>query len=94
MAFARAGRAEEAARLLSELQDRAGLGEYVPAFTRLAIQVGRRDVPTIRTALAQVLAESTAPSSVRATTGEFLEEFRSDPDIDRMLRELYHEWGP
>jgi hypothetical protein len=40
-----------------------------------------------------VLGESTAPSSIRATTGEFLEEFRSDPEIDRMLRDLYREWG-
>ena len=93
LAFARAGRLEDAARLLSELQDRAGRGEYVPAFTLLAIHVGRRDVPVIRTALAQVLGESTAPSSIRATTGEFLEEFRSDPEIDRMLRDLYREWG-
>jgi hypothetical protein len=40
-----------------------------------------------------VLGESTAPSSIRATTGEFLEEFRSDPEIDRMLGDLYREWG-
>ena len=91
LAFARAGRLEDAVRLLSELEDRAGRGEYVPAFTRLAVQVGRRDVPAIRTALAQALEEATAPPSIRATTGELLEELRSDPDIDRMLRELYRE---
>jgi serine/threonine protein kinase/Tfp pilus assembly protein PilF len=91
LAFARAGRAEDAARLLSELEDRAGRGEYVPALTRLLIHVGRRDVPAIRTALAQALAEPTAPPPIRATTGDLLEELRSDPEIDRLLRELYRE---
>jgi hypothetical protein len=38
-----------------------------------------------------VLGDSTAASSIRATTGEFLEEFRSDPEIGRMLREIYRE---
>ncbi len=91
MAFARAGRSEDAARLLSELEDRAGHGEYVPAFTRLLIHVGRRDVPAIRTALAQALEEPAAPPPIRATTGDLLEELRSDPEIDRLLKELYRE---
>jgi len=93
LALARAGRQEDAARLLRELEDRAGQGEYVPAFARLDIEVGRRDVPAIRRALSDALKESAASLSIRATTGAFLEEFRSDPDIDSMVRELYREWG-
>jgi serine/threonine protein kinase len=91
LGYARAGRLEDAARLLSELEDRAGRGEYVPAFARLSIHVGRRDLPAIETALAQVLEEATPPLTLGATSGELLEEFRSDPEIDRMLKELYRE---
>jgi Tfp pilus assembly protein PilF len=60
-AFARAGRLEDAARLLSELDERAERGEYVPAFAWLTIHVGRGDLPGIRTALAQALEEATPP---------------------------------
>jgi hypothetical protein len=87
----RRDRLEEAARLLGELEVRGGRGEFVPAFAGLAIHVGRRDLPAIRTALSQVLEEATPPFTVRVTSGEFLKEFRSDPDIDRMLSELYRD---
>jgi serine/threonine protein kinase/Tfp pilus assembly protein PilF len=87
----RAGRLEDAARLLRELEDRAGRGEYVPAYTRLSIHVGRGDLPAMRTALAQVLEEATPPAAISGTGGPFLEELRADPEIDRMLRELYRE---
>jgi hypothetical protein len=36
-----------------------------------------------------VLEEAAPPCSVLATSGPFLEAFRSDPDINRMLLELY-----
>jgi adenylate cyclase len=91
LGYARDGRLDDAARLLSELEDRAGRGEFVPAFAGLAIHVGRRDLPAIRTALARVLDEATPPFTLRVTSGECLEEFRSDPEIDRMLKELYRE---
>jgi hypothetical protein len=35
-----AGRADDARQLLAELDDRASRSEYVPAFSRLGIQVG------------------------------------------------------
>jgi serine/threonine protein kinase/Tfp pilus assembly protein PilF len=91
LVYARAGRVDDADRLLGELEDRAERGEYVPAYTRLSIHVGRGDLPAMRTALAQVLEEATPPAAIRGTSGTFLEEFRSDPEIDRMLRELYRE---
>jgi tetratricopeptide (TPR) repeat protein len=47
LGYGRAGRAEDAKRLLCELEDRGTRGEYVPAFAPLAINVGLGDVPAI-----------------------------------------------
>jgi serine/threonine protein kinase/tetratricopeptide (TPR) repeat protein len=90
LAYARARRHDDANRLLHELEDRGGRGEYVPAFVPLTILIGLGDVPVIRQALAAAMAESTPPLSLRANGGgQLLEEFRTDPEIDRMLFELY-----
>jgi tetratricopeptide (TPR) repeat protein len=89
MVSARAGRREDALRLVRELQDRGSRGEYVPAFALLAIHVGLGDVPEIRRTLSRALAEATPPLTLRVTAGQFLESFRSDPEINRMLLELY-----
>jgi len=88
--YARSGRTEDARRLLGELEDRASRGEYVPAFARLAINIGLGDVPAIRSCLAASLAESTPPYSIRVTSGVFLDEFRSDPEIGRLFDQLFH----
>jgi serine/threonine protein kinase/tetratricopeptide (TPR) repeat protein len=90
LAYARAGRRDDAKRLLQELEDRGSRGEYIPAFTRLTILIGLGDVPAIRQALTVAVAEQTPPLSLRANGGgQLLEEFRTDPEIDRMLLELY-----
>ena len=68
---------------------RASRGEYVPAFAPLSIHVGLRDIPAMRRALAAALAESTPPFTLLVTGCRFLEEFRSDSEIDRMLFDLY-----
>jgi hypothetical protein len=52
--------------------------------------VGLGDVPAIRRTLSAALAESTPPLSLLAT-GSRMEEFRSDPEIHRLLLELYRE---
>ena len=88
-ALARAGRRDEAIRLLVELEDRSSRGDYVPAFASLAIHTGLGDVPAIRRTLAKVVAEATPPLSVSGTFGQALEEYRTDPEIDRLLLELY-----
>jgi hypothetical protein len=76
--------------LLGELEDRGSRREYVPAFAPLMILVGLGDVPLIRQALAAAIADSTPPLSLRANGGGLiLDEFRTDPEIDRMLFELY-----
>ena len=87
--YARAGRLDDASRLQHELEDRSSRGEYVGAAAHLAFHVGRGDLPAMRTTLAKVLEEDTPPYTVLATSGPFLEAFRSDPEINRMLLELY-----
>jgi hypothetical protein len=72
------------------LEDRASRGEYVPAFAPLGIHVGLRDLPAIRSWLAACLDESTPPYSIRVTSGVFLDEFRSDPEIGRLFDQLFH----
>jgi len=89
LGYARAGRADDANRLLDELDDRASRGEYVPEFSRLAIHVGQGDVVAMRRTLASALAEATPPFTLRATCGQFLEDFRSDAEIDRLAYEFY-----
>jgi non-specific serine/threonine protein kinase len=87
--YGRAGRLDDATRLLRELEDRDSRGEYVPAFAPLAIHVGRGDLPATRRTLAMALAETTPPFTLRLTIGQFIEAFRSDPEIHRLLFDLY-----
>jgi hypothetical protein len=89
LGYGRAGRAEDANRLLQELEDRGSRGEYVAAFAPLAIYIGAGDVPAIRRALAKAIAEAAPPVTLRVTCGQFLQEYRSDPEIERLLFELY-----
>ncbi len=89
LAYARSGRRDDATRLLNELEDRGSRGEYIPAFAPLTILTGLGDVPAIRQALATTIAETAPPLTLRATAGHFLDEFRSDPEINRLLFELY-----
>ncbi|MGH8136456.1 MAG: hypothetical protein ACRER4_08910, partial [Steroidobacteraceae bacterium] len=87
--YARAGRADDATRLLRELEDRGSRGEYIPHFAALVIYVGLADVPAIRKALSDVIKESPQQYSVRVFCSPFLEAFRTDPEIDRLHRELF-----
>lgn len=89
LAYARAGRLDEAHRLLHELEDRGSRGEYIPAFAPLTVLTGLGDLPGIRLALAATVIETAPPLTLRNTAGHFLEALRSDPEIDRLLFELY-----
>ena len=88
-AYGRAGRRNDALRLLNELETRSGRGEFVAAFTLLSVCAGLGDFPAIRQALASVQAESTPIFSLTATSTLFLNELRSDPEINRMLIEIF-----
>jgi len=87
-AYARAGRTEDAQRLLEELEDRGSRGEFVSATSRLSIYAGMSDIPAMRRELALAVTESVPAFSLRITCA-FVNEFRADPEIDRMLTELY-----
>jgi tetratricopeptide (TPR) repeat protein len=90
LAYARAGRRDDATRLIEELEDRGSRGEYVPAFALLTILIGLGDVAMIRRGLAAAMAEPTPPLSLRANGGGLLlDELRTDSKIDRLLFELY-----
>jgi hypothetical protein len=84
-----ARRLDDANRLLHELAERAGRGEYVPAHAALFIYVGLGDVPAIRRTLAKAIEESLPPLALKLTCGELLLLHRSDPEINRMLSEHY-----
>lgn len=87
--YARAGRLDNASRLLSELEDRASRGEHVPAFARLFIHIGQGDVAAVRSSLAMAVEEFVPPLTLQVTSGKFIQALRSDPEINRMLFELY-----
>ncbi len=89
LAYARTGRRDDANRLLHELEDRGSRGEYIPAFSLVDIYVGLGDIPAVRKALARAQAESTPAFDLAATSAIFLDEFRSDPEIKRMLVEMF-----
>jgi TolB-like protein len=89
LAYARAGRLDDTARLLHELEDRSTRGEYVPRRALLHIYVGQGDMPAIRGALSDALTEGLPPLVFRTTSSPFLEEYRSDREIDRLLSQLY-----
>ncbi len=88
-AYGRAGRRDDAARLLNELEDRGSRGEFIPAFTTLSVCAGLGEVLAIRQALASVQAESTPAFSLISTSALFLDKHRTDPEIDRMLVEIF-----
>jgi hypothetical protein len=88
-AYGRAGRRDDATRLLRELEDRGSRGEFIPAFSILSIFAGWGDIAAIRQALASVQAESTPAFTLTATSALFLDKLRSDPEINRMLTEIF-----
>jgi serine/threonine protein kinase len=87
-AYARAGRIVDAQSILGELEERRSRGEYVPAFARFNLYLGLGDLSAIRTAMAQAIAERSAPLSL-ALCGLDIQKIRNDAEIDRMFRELF-----
>jgi tetratricopeptide (TPR) repeat protein len=91
-AYHGAGRAEDANRLLNELEERRSRGEFVPAQAFLGIYVGAGDVAAVRRALSASIAESCPAFSVSLIISfaslSFMSALRADPEINRMLVEL------
>src|SRR5262249_13379269 len=85
--LARVGRADEARRLLAELDERGSRGGFIQPLALLQVNVGLGDLNAVRVALAQTIELWTPPLEVRFAVD--LQPFRTDPDIDRMWRELF-----
>ena len=81
-------------RLLAELDDRENRGEYVAPFGRLPIHVGLGDASEIRRLLEACIADRTAPLSLAASCGPFLEAYRTDPEINRLLDAILDRPAP
>ncbi len=92
--LARAGRNDEARQLLAELEERESRGEFVPAHARLSILVGLRELPALRRELAIALDEVTPPFSLWVIAGVFLDAYREDPEVSRLLDAWYEGSHP
>jgi eukaryotic-like serine/threonine-protein kinase len=89
LAYGRAGRVDAAKLLLRELEERGRRGEYVMPVAPLAAFVGLADVVAVREALQACIDDVTPPQPIRTLCGPFLDDLRSDVEIDRLLGRLY-----
>ena len=89
MIYARAGRIADARRIVQELDERQGRGEYVVPLARLSAFLGLGDVDGIRAALTECADGGAAPFSVVATNRWLLDTYRGDAEIDRLLDRLH-----
>jgi len=86
-AYGRAGRGDDARRLLGELDDRASRGEYVPPFARVYIHTGLNDLPALRRTFAEAV-EDRVVLFLGYGISQFPEEVRKDPEIQRLLAQI------
>jgi TolB-like protein/DNA-binding winged helix-turn-helix (wHTH) protein/Tfp pilus assembly protein PilF len=85
--LARAGRGDDAQRLLVELDERGSRGEFIPPLARLQINTGLGDIAAIRSAFSAAIELWTPPVPMRFAVD--LQPFRTDPEIDRLYVELF-----
>jgi len=85
--LARAGRADQARRLLTELDERGSRGEFIPPLARLQIHTGLGDIAAMRSAFAAAIELWTTPLVMRFAVD--LQPYRTDPEIDRLYVELF-----
>jgi len=89
LAYAKAGRTADARRLLAELDERAIRGEYIAPYGPLTIHVGLGDESEIRRLLEACVADRTPPLCIAVTSGPFLQVYRHDPEINRLLDTIF-----
>jgi len=87
-AYHLAGRAEDANRLVRELEERRSRGEFVPAFAFLSVFAGASDITAVRRSLFESIAESSPAFTMSLTSFSFMKSLRTDPEINRMMVEL------
>ena len=89
LAYGRAGRTDDARRLLSELEDRASRGEYLIPTAPLNIHAGIGDFAGVRRGLAACMDDGTPVVAFKMFCGLFLDAFRTDSEIARLLDAMY-----
>ena len=89
LAYAKAGRAADARRLLAELDDRGSRGEYIAPIGPLTINVGLGNQSEVRRLLEACVADRTPRLSIASTCGPFLEAYRTDPEINRLIDTIF-----
>ena len=92
--YARQGRMEDCERIEAELDDRRLRGEYIPRACDVILAVGRDDVALLRRALQACIDEKTTWLTVRMGPGPSLETFRSDPEVNSLLDQIYDHAKP
>lgn len=85
--LARAGRPDEARRLLAELDERGSRGEFIPPLARLQINAGLEDLAGVRSAFVAAVELWTPPLPIRFAMD--FQPIRTDPEIDRLYVELF-----
>jgi serine/threonine-protein kinase len=88
LAYHFAGRAEDADRLVRELEERRSRGEYVTAMSFLSIYAGAGDIPGVRRVLAEAIEEFCPAFTMCIICFSVVGSLRNDPEIHRMLVEL------
>jgi hypothetical protein len=89
MVYGFAGRLADAKRLLHELEERQGRGEYIVPAARLSVHLGLRDPAGVRASLAACVDGGAAPFSVIATSRVLIDAYRGDPEISALLDRLH-----
>ncbi|HWE87019.1 MAG TPA: hypothetical protein VG267_18890, partial [Terracidiphilus sp.] len=64
-------------------------GEYVGAWSRAGAMAGLGDVAGLRKALQDAWEESVPAFGIRLLTSHSLDDFRSDAEIDRLLKQFF-----
>jgi TolB-like protein len=88
------GRREDALRLLAELDDRHGRGEFITPHAHLLIQLGLGDIVGIRAALEACVQDRTPPLPIKVSCGPALEAFRRDAIVSGLLAALFDDRTP
>ena len=87
-AYHRAGRAEDASRLLRELEERRSRGEYVPAWSFLIIYLGAGNAPEIRRTFSESIEQSCPALNLRWADVSYGSALRTDPEINSVFVEI------
>lgn len=87
MAYGLDGRIGKAQGVLNTFDERERLGKFIPAFARFFVSLGLGDIAMVRTSFARAIEERTPPLTLTLVPG--IQNFRTDPEIDRMHRKFF-----